>query len=147
MKYMALLLLVAAMAACNNNSTTKLKAEELSKVQADTARYTTIAWVDSIHQNIGTLTIGEKVEIKYRVKNTGQYPLILTNVVASCGCTVPSYTKEPIAPGAEGVITASFDSNRSPHPGEFRKTVGVTANTKPAAFTELVFSGLLKEAK
>ena len=145
MKYMALILLVAGMAACNNDST-KLKAGELSKVQGDTARYTTISWVDSIHQNIGTITMGEQVEIKYRVKNTGQYPLIITNVVASCGCTVPSYTKEPIAPGAEGVITGAFDSNRS-HPGELRKTIGVTANTKPAAFTELVFTGLIKEAK
>lgn len=144
MKYMAIALLALGMTACNNDSANH-KSEELNKIQKDSAHYTTIAWTDSL-QNIGTITMGEQVEVKFRFKNTGNQPLVITNVVAGCGCTVPSYTKEPVAPGGEGVVTGAFDSNKS-HPGTLRKNIMVTANTTPRQQFELVFTGEIKEAK
>lgn len=63
------------------------------------------------------------------ITNTGNTPLVIQNVVASCGCTTPEWTKQPIPGGGKGKITAIYDpSNR---PGQFNKTLSVYTNTKP----------------
>ena len=64
------------------------------------------------------------------VTNTGTDPLVIQNVVASCGCTTPEWTKEPIPMGAKGKVTAIYDPKD--RPGPFSKTISVYANTKPA---------------
>jgi Protein of unknown function (DUF1573). len=64
--------------------------------------------------------------------------LIISNVSASCGCTVPEVPKKPYAPGETGVIKASFDSNKG-QVGHNSKQVTVHANTNPEA-TSLGFS-------
>jgi hypothetical protein len=112
---------------------------------ADTANYTTIQWLDSL-VDFGTITQGEKIQIKFRFKNTGNKPLFITNVRAGCGCTVPSYTKEAVAPGAEGEVMASFDTNRS-LAGDTRKTVVVHTNTRNGSEHSLIFTGHVKEVK
>jgi len=67
------------------------------------------------------------------VTNTGTEPLMIQNVVASCGCTTPEWTKAPIPAGGTGKVTAIFDPiNR---PGPFNKTLSVYSNTKPEVFT------------
>mgnify|MGYP000224047419 CR=1 FL=1 len=58
--------------------------------------------------------------------NTGTEPLVIQNAKGSCGCTVPKWPKEPIAPGAEGVITAIYNSKG--RPGNFTKTITVKHN-------------------
>jgi hypothetical protein len=63
------------------------------------------------------------------VTNTGIDPLVIQNVVASCGCTTPEWTKQPIPAGSKGKVTAIYDpTNR---PGPFSKTLSVYTNTKP----------------
>jgi hypothetical protein len=63
------------------------------------------------------------------VTNTGIEPLVIKNVVASCGCTTPDWTKQPIPAGGKGKVTAIYDpANR---PGQFNKTLSVYTNTKP----------------
>lgn len=57
--------------------------------------------------------------------NNGNKPLIITNTSGSCGCTVPTSPKEPIAPGAKGIIGVKYDTNRV---GAFTKTVTVSSN-------------------
>jgi Protein of unknown function (DUF1573) len=94
----------------------------------DTANYTTIQWLDSVHQNLGKVKEGQVVEISWRVKNTGNRPLVIANVQPGCGCTVAERPEEPIPPGGEGVIKAKFDSNN--HPGTQNKDVFVRANNK-----------------
>ncbi|MDO5615851.1 MAG: DUF1573 domain-containing protein [Cruoricaptor ignavus] len=54
---------------------------------------------------------GESVEHIYEVTNTGENPLIISEVKPACGCTAPNYTKEPIMPGEKGQITLKFDSS------------------------------------
>lgn len=88
---------------------------------------TTIQWVDSVKM-IGKVSEGEKVEIAYRFINTGNNPLIIENVVPTCGCTVAEKPLEPIAPGKEGLIKASFDSQG--RTGVNHKSITVYANTK-----------------
>ncbi|MBL7703926.1 MAG: DUF1573 domain-containing protein [Taibaiella sp.] len=60
--------------------------------------------------DFGTIKDGDVVEHVYTFKNTGSHPLIIDEVVATCGCTVPAYTKTPVAPGAKGEIAISFNS-------------------------------------
>jgi len=128
-----------ALIACNN-SDTKTAAPIANKIDVlkDSANFTSIQWLDSIHRDLGKVTEGEQVEVSYRFKNTGTKPLIITSVTASCGCTVPETPKEPFAPGAEGLIKATFNSKN--RVGQNRKEVYVTANTKPDNQQQLEFT-------
>ncbi len=112
---------------------------DLAKVFADSSKYTTAQWLDSV-QDFGTVMMGEKVKITFRCKNTGKKLLYLSDVRPGCGCTVADYTKEPISPGKQGNVVAEFDSKKS-HPGKVRKTIFVHTNTKNITPRYLIFSG------
>ena len=93
---------------------------------------TQISFDDTKH-NFGTITEGEIVKHAYHFKNTGTNPLLISNAQASCGCTVPSYPKEPIPPGGEGEIVVEFNSaNR---PGQQNKNVLVYSNAQEEAIS------------
>ncbi|MBZ0099109.1 MAG: DUF1573 domain-containing protein [Taibaiella sp.] len=93
---------------------------------------TQISFDDTKH-NFGTITEGEIVKHAYKFKNTGSNPLLISKAVASCGCTVPSYPKEPIPPGGEGEIVVEFNSaNR---PGQQNKNVLVYSNAQEEAMS------------
>lgn len=77
----------------------------------------------------GTIAQGADGNRVFKFKNTGKEPLIITNVKASCGCTTPSYTRNPVAPGEKGEIAVHYDTNRM---GQFHKTVTVQSNAKSA---------------
>lgn len=87
-----------------------------------------IQFEDTEH-DFGTIKEGDQVEYTFKFKNTGEAPLIIQSAQPSCGCTVPSYTKEPIKPGESGIVHAKFDSNGKPNIQN--KTITVTANTWP----------------
>ncbi len=105
----------------------------------DSASFTKVQWLDSI-VDFGTITKGESRTVSFRLKNIGDKPLFMTNVKAACGCTVADYTKEAIAPGAEGVVTGEFDSNKSSI-GEVQKNIFVTTNTSDGINQTLIFKG------
>ncbi len=67
-----------------------------------------------------------RVTTVFSFKNEGMQPLVLSNVRASCGCTTPKWTREPIEPGQTGEITVTY--NPSGRPGRFQKTITVTSN-------------------
>lgn len=79
--------------------------------------------------DFGTINEGDKVVHTYKVKNTGEAPLIIQDVKPTCGCTAPDWTKTPIPPGGEGFVKAEFDSQGKPNMQN--KFVTVTANTWP----------------
>ncbi len=81
---------------------------------------------DKPNHDFGTLTEGPSAEHVFKFTNTGKEPIVVQRVQASCGCTTPSYTKEPIAPGQAGSITAAY--NTSGRPGAFNKTLTVFYN-------------------
>lgn len=93
---------------------------------------TTIAFEDTKH-SFGTITDGEVVRHAYKFKNVGNSPLIISNAVASCGCTVPSYPKKPIAPGEEGEIVVEFNSTN--RVGHQQKNVLIYSNAQQEAIT------------
>jgi len=92
-----------------------------------------IAQFDKIEHDFGTVNEGAKVSYVYKIKNTGEAPLIIQNAQPSCGCTVPTWTKEPIPVGGSGSVTAEFDTNGKG--GIQNKTITVTANTWPKTTT------------
>lgn len=78
--------------------------------------------------NFGQIEWKQPVTVEYTITNTGNQPLVLTNVTTSCACSVAEWTKEPIAPGAKGTVKASFDAKAL---GHFEKTVGIYSNADP----------------
>jgi len=79
--------------------------------------------------DFGTVIEGEKVAYSFVFKNTGKRDLLISNVSASCGCTAPKYSKEPVAPGEEGIVSVTFDTRR--RRGFQHKSITVSANTQP----------------
>ena len=61
-------------------------------------------------KDFGDITQGQQVAHTFVLTNTGKQPLIISNVAATCGCTVPSWPKEPVAPGKSAEIKVSFNS-------------------------------------
>ena len=72
------------------------------------------------------------VSYTFKIDNTGNGPLILTRVIASCGCTTPEWTKEPIAAGKSGEIKITY--NPKDRPGPSVKTISVYSNGKTGSF-------------
>lgn len=93
---------------------------------------TTIAFDDTKH-DFGTITEGDKVTHGFHFKNIGEHPLLISRAVASCGCTIPSYPKEPIPPGGEGEIMVEFNSTN--RVGEQIKNVLVYSNAQEEAMS------------
>ncbi|MEX0883699.1 MAG: DUF1573 domain-containing protein [Cyclobacteriaceae bacterium] len=61
-------------------------------------------------KDFGDIHQGDKVEHVFKFENTGKSPLVISNVAATCGCTVPNWPKEPVVPGDKGEIKVSFNS-------------------------------------
>ncbi len=80
--------------------------------------------------DFGTVEEGDKADKTFTFKNTGNQPIILSNVRASCGCTTPNWTREPVMPGQTGKIEVSYNS--AGRPGAFNKTITITSNATEA---------------
>lgn len=92
--------------------------------------------------NYGTVTKGEDSGKRvFEFKNVGNEPLLIRDAKSSCGCTVPSFPKEPIAPGASGTIEVQYNMN----PGPISKTITVTTNAinKESGMIALRIKGLV----
>lgn len=68
-----------------------------------------LAFDEKTH-DFGDIKQGDKVEYTFKFKNTGTEPVVISNVQTTCGCTATNWTKEPIAPGKTGEVSASFNS-------------------------------------
>lgn len=97
--------------------------------EADTAQVARMAFENNEHL-FGEIDEGGIVQHDFAFTNTGSQPLLISNARSTCGCTVPDYPKEPILPGASGVISVTFDTKNKY--GRQRKPVTITANTYPA---------------
>src|SRR5688572_6608508 len=76
--------------------------------------------------DFGSVSEGTNAVHEFRFKNTGNQPVIISHVQASCGCTTPEWTKDPVMPGKTGIIKAAYSS--AGRPGAFNKTITVTSN-------------------
>ena len=80
----------------------------------------------TIKEEIGSVTT------EFEFTNTGKSPLLIQRVSASCGCTTPSYTNEPVLPGKTGKITAKYSTVA--RPGAFNKTITVYTNVPDTVY-------------
>lgn len=98
--------------------------QEISNADAPVMTFT------EMEHDFGNIKPGAVVEHTFTFKNTGKSPLVILNATSTCGCTVPDWPKEPIAPGAAGKINVEFDSRGKS--GQVSKTITIQANTQPA---------------
>ncbi len=78
--------------------------------------------------DFGKIEEGVQATHTFEFTNTGTAPVVISNAQASCGCTTPDWTKDPVMPGKTGKVTASFNSQG--RPGNFSKTVTVISNSE-----------------
>ena len=95
-------------------------------VKPDNPNAPEITFESEMH-DYGTIKQGADGGCEFKFKNTGKEPLIISSAKGSCGCTVPTYPKEPIMKGQTGVIKVHYDTKRV---GAFTKTVTLTSNGK-----------------
>ena len=77
--------------------------------------------------------------------NVGNKPLVINQAIASCGCTVPSYTKQPIAPGQKGQISVTYNG-RGMFPGHFKKSITIRTNGN-VEMSRIYIEGVMNEKK
>lgn len=109
----------------------------------DSVSFARIEFEVSDH-NFGDVNQGEKVEYAFKFKNVGNLPLVLQNVLTTCGCTVPEWPKEPIAPTGEGIIHVFFDS--AARLGRQNKVITIRSNSDTGDF-RLRISAMVLPAK
>ena len=90
----------------------------------------------------GTITQGANGERYFSFTNTGAAPLIIHNAQKSCGCTIPTWPKEPILPGEKAKIKVKYDTNRL---GNFTKYVTITSNDPQSPTIRLNITGMIEK--
>lgn len=101
---------------------------------------------DKTTHNFGTFS--EKnpvVSYSFAFTNVGEQPLVVNQAIASCGCTVPEFTKEPVAPGQKGEIKVTYNGEGK-FPGHFKKSITVRTNGS-VEMTRLYIEGDMTEGK
>ena len=121
------------------------QADSMAKVSqrqaAETEHLVTSIKFDKEVYDFGSCTEGDKVTKSIEFTNTGKLPLVIKNAFGSCGCTIPTYDKEPVQPGKKGKIEVVFNSANKP--GANTKSVMIEANTNPPV-TTVTFSVKVK---
>jgi len=97
---------------------------------------------NTLDHNFGNQPQGKPVSFEFEFTNTSNEPIVLENVQASCGCTTPIWTKEPVLPGKKGTIKAQYNMARE---GSFRKSI--TVSVKDSENIVLYVSGNAIEQK
>lgn len=100
-------------------ATLGVKAQEAQTVKTDSIIF------NKLEHDYGTIEQGANGNCEFTFTNKGKEPLVLSNVKASCGCTVPQWTREPIEPGKTGVINVRYNTSLV---GNFNKSITVTSN-------------------
>lgn len=113
-----------------------------SQVAASAKADVAVASFDAQTFDFGKIKQGTPVTHEFKFTNTGKVPMIITNVQASCGCTTPAWSKEPIGPGGQGFIKATYNAAAV---GAFNKSVTVTANVENG-FVQLTIKGEVQTA-
>lgn len=81
---------------------------------------------ESLEYNFDSIVQGDTVKYTFKFKNTGKSPLLITDAKVGCGCTQPTYPKEPVAPGKTGTIYVEFRSAGKMGPQD--KTITIVSN-------------------
>jgi outer membrane lipoprotein-sorting protein len=133
---LAMITVMGVATSCAQETTKKVKATTAKMAKVDGAG---MAFVSETI-DYGTIAHNADGQREFVFTNNGTKPLIITNTQGSCGCTVPTSPKEPIAPGAKGIIGVKYATDRV---GAFTKTVTVTSNADGQATKILTIKGVV----
>ncbi|QNJ96664.1 DUF1573 domain-containing protein [Constantimarinum furrinae] len=114
---------------CKDNAADKVNEENVAAAadrDAKAGDYPVMTFAET-EFDFGTIDQGTAVEHIFKFTNTGNAPLVIVDAKSSCGCTVPEYTKAPVAPGEEGELLVKFNGSGK---NQVSKTVTITANTE-----------------
>lgn len=126
-----LLVFYAAIVSCTSPSGEKMRSRIFDEtVVSDSARLTMVS--EPLH-NFGKIQLGDKIRHAFYFKNSGTSPLIISNVSASCGCTVAEFPKAAILPNQVDSVTTLFDSNLSGR-GVQNKVITIFSNSPNSPF-------------
>ena len=128
--------LVAAVTftSCKDNASDKVKGENVEMAatrDADATVFPTMEFEESAY-DFGNIARGTAVEHVFKFKNTGKAPLVIVDATSTCGCTVPSYPKEPIQPGETGELLVKYNGSGL---NAVTKIVTVKSNTEKGSET------------
>lgn len=132
---------------CKEDATKKVNEENVeiaAERDAKAGDFPVMTFTETEH-NFGTINEGDVVEHTFKFTNSGKSPLVIVSAKGSCGCTVPSYSKDPIAPGATGEMLVKFNSSGKPN--KQNKTVTITANTEAGKETIKITADVTPKAK
>ncbi len=104
--------------------------EDVKKEEAERNKMLSTVGFDRMLHDFGSIGADADYTTSFTIKNTGKKPLLIYEVKASCGCTVPIWNKKPIAPGASDQIEVTFHPGKS-QLGQQDKTISVITNTSP----------------
>lgn len=126
------LLALSLLASCGDKSGNSLSTELVNnpKSAEQPSGKEAIITFDKTEHQFGKLLQGEVVTYSFHFTNTGNAPLLITEVKTSCGCTAGDFPREPIKPGQDGLIKATYDSKG--HHGFQSRTLSVISNTNPS---------------
>ncbi|MFZ4401804.1 MAG: DUF1573 domain-containing protein [Bacteroidales bacterium] len=130
-------MLLIISSACKQQSKDKLSADLVNNPNTangnqDTSSLPKFQFENDIH-DFGKVIEGEKLSYSFKFKNIGNSDLVIATANASCGCTVPEFSKDPVHKGGEGIVTVTF--NTAGKNGFQHKTVNLGANTQPNSYT------------
>ncbi len=133
MKKIVLLLMLSfavIFVSCSGNATSKIDQKKLEAAKERDRKMSEppVIEFDKVEYDFGTAKAGEKVKGTFKLTNKGTSKLIIFNAKGSCGCTVPEWPKEPIAPGATAEVKFTF--NTQGRRGKQTKTITLKTNTK-----------------
>lgn len=119
---------------CKEDAASKVKEENVEVAATRDAAATTYPVIafDETEFDFGSIDKGTSVEHKFTFTNTGKAPLVIVDAKSSCGCTVPEYSKNPVAPGAQGELLVKYNGSGA---NQVTKTVTIKANTEKGSET------------
>ena len=116
----------------------------LAQQPQQTGKVAQIKFDTTLH-NFGTFSENEPIQTcTFSFTNVGTVPLVINQTVASCGCTVPQYTKKPVRPGEKGEIKVTY-KGKVLYPGHFKKSITVRTNGEPS-MVRLYIEGTMTDA-
>lgn len=123
-------LCLVAFTSCKENVAKKIEASNVAAAAARDASSTKfpVLEFDKKEHDFGEIEKGKPVETVFSYSNTGDAPLVITEIKSTCGCTVPQdWSREPLAPGKSGKFTVKFNGSGS---NKVTKSINITANTE-----------------
>ncbi|ALJ04559.1 hypothetical protein APS56_05140 [Pseudalgibacter alginicilyticus] len=128
-------LCLVAFTSCKENASKKINETNVAAAaerDANSSKFPVIEF-DKVEHDFGEIEAKTAVKTVFKYKNTGEAPLVITDIKSSCGCTVPQdWSREPLAVGESGEFTVEFNGSGA---NKVSKTITVTANTEKGTET------------